>query len=51
MEFISKKLCIYSDMFTFQSPQSALHLMQYTYQDVFFFSTQNSFWAVDFDSF
>ena len=48
VEFIYKKLlCIYSYMFKLQS---TLHLMQYTYWDVFS-TAQTVFELVDFDAF
>ena len=34
-EFVYKKLCIYSYMFKLSPLKSPLHLMQYTYRDVF----------------
>ena len=36
LEFIYKKLHIYSYMLNFIHFQSVLHLMQYIYQDIFF---------------
>ena len=41
---IYKKLCIYSYMFKLQDFHSTLHLMQYTYWDIFSMA-QNSFWT------
>ena len=47
MEFIYKNLCIYAMCLNISNFQSTLHLMQYTYQDVFS-TAQNSFWTCRF---
>ena len=43
-EFIYKKWCNYSYMFNFRHLRRTLHLMQYTYWDVFS-TAQNSVWT------
>ena len=47
MEFIYKKLCIYSYMFKLTHLQSTLHLVKYTYWDIFP-TASNSFWTHQF---
>ena len=47
LEFIYKKLCIYSSCLSFSHIPSPLHLMQHAHGDIFP-TAQNSFWTRQF---
>ena len=50
LELLNEKLCIILTCLNFSHPQSTLHLMQYTYQDIFS-TAQTAFELINFNAF